>query len=115
MKTNVLTSPRIQEFGEELKQQKLLVDLLVMEKQVHPDIDGGHGRLLEVDLFRDIDPNWVLDNVLEMLLHVLLAPRYQLATRSPRREHHLEGFHSKAALQCLHAVAYVVQMAQLHL
>jgi hypothetical protein len=83
-----------------------------MEKQVHPNIDGGHGRLLKVDLFRDIDPNWILDNVLEMLLHVLLAPRYQLATRSPRRERCLEGFHAKTAL---HVAAYVVQMAQLHL
>jgi hypothetical protein len=46
-----------------------------------------------------------------MLLHDLLAPCYQLATRSPRLEHHLEDFHAKAAL---HAVAYVVQMAQLH-
>jgi hypothetical protein len=57
MKTNVLTSPRIQEFGEESKQQKLLVDLLVIEKHVHLDIDGGHGRLLEVNLFHNIDPN----------------------------------------------------------
>jgi hypothetical protein len=48
-------------------------------------------------LFCDIDPNWVLDNVLEMLLHVLLALRYQLATRSPRREHRLEGFHGLAS------------------
>jgi hypothetical protein len=108
MKTNVLTSPRTQEFGEESKQQKLLVDLLVMEKQVHPDIDGCHGRLLEVDLFRDIDPNWVFDNVLEMLLHVLMALRYQFATRSPRRECSFEGFHAKPAL---YVAAYVVRMA----
>ena len=54
MKTNVLTLTRIQEFGEESKQQKLLVDLLVMEKQVHPDIDGGHNYMLEVGLFRQI-------------------------------------------------------------
>ena len=57
MKTNVLTSPRVQEFGEESKQQILLIDLLVMEKHVHPDIDGGHDRLLEVGLFCDNDPN----------------------------------------------------------
>jgi hypothetical protein len=56
MKSNVFTSPRAQEFIEKSLQQKLLVGLLVMDKQVHPDIDGGHGRLLEVDLFRDIDP-----------------------------------------------------------
>jgi hypothetical protein len=111
MKTNVLTLPRIQEFGKESKQQKLLVDLLVMEKQVHLDIDGGHDHLLEVDLFHDIDPNWVLDNVLEMLLHVLMAPLYQLTTRSPRLKHCLEGFHARAAL---HTAAYVVQIAQLH-
>jgi hypothetical protein len=76
-----------------------------MEKQVHPNIDGGHGRLLKVDLFRDIDPNWILDNVLEMLRHVFLAPRYQLTTRSPRHKRRLEGFHAKAIL---HAAAYVV-------
>jgi hypothetical protein len=111
MKTNVLTSPRIQEFDKESKQLKLLVDLLVMEKQVHLEIDGGHGCLLKVDLFHDIDPNWILDNVLEILLHVLLALCYQLATRSPRREHCLEGFYAKTAL---HAAAYVIQMAQLH-
>jgi hypothetical protein len=57
MKTYILTSPRIQEFGEESKQQKLLIDRLVMEKQVHLNIDGGHGRLPEVGLFCDIDPN----------------------------------------------------------
>jgi hypothetical protein len=55
MKSNILTLPRIQEFGEESKQQKLLVDLLVMEKEVHLDIDGGHGRLLKVSFFCDID------------------------------------------------------------
>jgi hypothetical protein len=57
MKTNVLTLLRIQEFGEESKQQKLFVDLLVMEKHVHPDIDGSHGHLPEVGLFHNIDPN----------------------------------------------------------
>jgi hypothetical protein len=57
MKTNVFTSPRTQEFVEESQQQRLLIGLLVMDRQVHPDIDGGHGCLPEVDLFRGIDPN----------------------------------------------------------
>jgi hypothetical protein len=46
-----------------------------------------------------------------MLLHVLLAPHYQLATRSPRHERRLEDFHAKVAL---YVAAYIVQMAQLH-
>jgi hypothetical protein len=41
MTINVLTSLRTQEFVEESLQQKLLVGLLVMDKQVHLDIDGG--------------------------------------------------------------------------
>jgi hypothetical protein len=57
MKTKFLISPRIQEFGEELKQQKLLVDFLVMEKEVHPHIVGGHSCLPEIGLFHDIDPD----------------------------------------------------------
>jgi hypothetical protein len=60
VKTNVFTSPRTQEVVKALQQQKLLVGLLVMDRHVHPDISGchgRHGRLLEVDLFRNIDPN----------------------------------------------------------
>jgi hypothetical protein len=57
MKTNVFTSPRTEEFGEESKQQKLFVGLLVMDTQVHLDINGGHCHLHEVDLFYGIVPN----------------------------------------------------------
>jgi hypothetical protein len=56
MKINVFTSPRFQEFVEELQQQKLLVGLLVINRQVHLDIDGGHGCMSKVDLFYIIDP-----------------------------------------------------------
>jgi hypothetical protein len=57
MKSNVFTSPRAQEFIEKSLQQKLLVGLLVMDKQVHPNIDGGCDRILEVHLFYYIDSN----------------------------------------------------------
>jgi hypothetical protein len=53
----MITSPRTQEFVEESQQQKLLVGLLVIVRQVHPNIDGGHGHFLEIDLFRSINPN----------------------------------------------------------
>jgi hypothetical protein len=101
MKTNVLTSPRTQEFIEESQKQKFLVGLLVMDIQVHPNINSGHS-----------DPNEVLGNIHEMSLHVFLAPHYQLATRSPRLERRLKDFHTKAAS---HMGTFVVQMAQLHL
>ena len=57
METDVFISPRTQEFVEELQQQQLFIGLLVMDRQVHLDIDGGYGRFLEVDLFCSIDPN----------------------------------------------------------
>jgi hypothetical protein len=43
-----------------------------------------------------------------MSLHVLLAPRYQFITRSPRLECRLEDFHPKGPL---YAAAYIIQMA----
>jgi hypothetical protein len=49
--------PHIQEFVEESQQQKLLIGFLVMDRQVHPDINGGHVLFLEVELFLDSDPN----------------------------------------------------------
>jgi hypothetical protein len=57
MKTNVFISSRTQEFVEELQQQKLLIGLLVTDRQVHLDIYGGHGRLPEVALLCGIDLN----------------------------------------------------------
>jgi hypothetical protein len=51
IKINVFTSPRIQEFVEESQQQKLLVGLLVRDRQVYPDIDGGYGCLLKINYF----------------------------------------------------------------
>jgi hypothetical protein len=111
MKTNLLICPRIQEFVEKSLQQKPLANFLVINRQIHTNIDGGHSRLLEVDLFLGSDPNQVFDNDYEMSLHNLLVLRYQLATRSPRLERCLEDFHAKATL---HVATYVVQMAQLH-
>jgi hypothetical protein len=112
MKTNVLTSPRTQEFIEESQKQKFLVGLLVMDIQVHPNINSGHGCLSKIDLLHNSDPNEVLGNIHEMSLHVFLAPHYQLATRSPRLERRLKDFHTKAAS---HMGTFVVRMAQLHL
>ena len=55
--SHISKNPRIQEFVEKLQQQKLLVGLLVVDRYVHPNIDGGHILLPKVEMFLGSDLN----------------------------------------------------------